>query len=124
MSSGLYRSRLGQRQRRSRLVASTVNLRVSSNLARGSGEYRVYHLVERLPGVNGDRPGCTQAVLQLRQFAAQVFASVPDAAPVVVLPRIYSRQHGGLVDLQQEHLSEAAGQLLLVVRSAADVQRR
>ena len=30
----------------------------------------------------------------------------------------------GLVDLQQEHLGEAAGQLLLVVRTAADVQRR
>ena len=34
------------------------------------GEYRVRHLVEGLPGVDGDRPGCAQAVLQFRQLAA------------------------------------------------------
>jgi len=53
-----------------------------------------------------------QAVLQFRQLAAQVLASVPDTAPVVVVPaRIQSCQHRGLVDLQQEHLGEAVGQL-------------
>jgi len=90
-----------------------------------AGEYRVRHLAGGLPGVDGDRPGCAQAVLQFRQLAAQVLAGVPDTAPVVVVPaRIQSGQHGGLVDLQQEHLSEAAGQLELIVRAAADVQHR
>ena len=36
----------------------------------GAGEYRVRHLVGGLPGVDGDRPGCAQAVLQFRQLAA------------------------------------------------------
>jgi len=75
------------------------------------GEYRVYHLVEGLPGVDGNRAGCAQAVLQFRQFAAQVLPSVADTAPVVILARIYSGQHRGLVDLQQEHPGEAVGQL-------------
>jgi hypothetical protein len=34
------------------------------------GEYCVHHLVGRLPGVDGDRPECAQAVLQYRQLAA------------------------------------------------------
>jgi hypothetical protein len=45
-------------------------------------------------------------------------------SPVIVLARIYSCQHDGLVDHQQEHVSEAIGQLELVGRTAADVQRR
>ena len=49
----------------------------------------------------------------------------PRYGPSRVVPaRIYACQHRGLVDLQQEHLSEAVGQLQLVLRSAADVQRR
>src|SRR5271166_3783769 len=47
-----------------------------------AGEYRVHHLVDGLPGIDGD------------------------------------------VNLQQEHLSETVGHLWLVVRTAADVQRR
>src|SRR5580658_3282000 len=89
------------------------------------GKDRVHYLVERLPGVDTDRAGCAQAALYGRQLVTWVFASVPDTAPVVVVPaRIQSRQHRGLVDLQQEHLSEPVGHLLLIVRTAADVQRR
>jgi hypothetical protein len=43
---------------------------------------------------------------------------------VVVPARIQPCQHGGLVDLQQQHLNEAIGQLELIGRTAADVQRR
>src|SRR5579875_1206130 len=68
-----------------------------------AGEYRVGHPAEGLPGVNGDGAGCAQAVLVSRQEAAQVLASVPDMAPVVVVP--------ALVQPCQEHLSEATGQL-------------
>ena len=76
------------------------------------GQYRVHHLVEGLPCVDGDRPGCSQAVLVSRQPAAQVLASVPDAAPFVVPAwRIQSCQHRGLVHLKQEYLGEAIGQL-------------
>src|SRR5580700_11736041 len=90
-----------------------------------AGEYRVDYLVGGLPGIDGDRAGRAQAVLQYRQLATQVLPRVPDVAPVVIVPaRIQSRQHSGLVDLQQEHLSEAVGHLWLVVRTAADVQRR
>ena len=75
------------------------------------GQYRVHHLVEGLPGVDGNRPGFAQAILQFRQLAAKVLASVADAAPVVVVPaRVQPCQHGGLVDLQQEYLSKAVGQ--------------
>ena len=51
-------------------------------------EYRVHHLVEGLPGVNGNRPECAQAVLISRQEAAYVLARVPGTAPLVVLARI------------------------------------
>ena len=45
--------------------------------------------------------------------------------PVVVVPtRIQPCQHRGLVDLQQEHPAEAVGQLQLIVRTTAYVQRR
>ena len=84
-----------------------IRLRASQR----AGEYRVHHLVEGLSGVDGNRPECAQAVLQFRQLAAQLLASVPDTAPVVVVPAcVQSCQHGGLVDLKQKHLSEAVGQ--------------
>ena len=92
---------------------------------RGVGEYRIHHLLEGLPGVDRDGSGCAQAVLQFRQPAACVLASVSGAAPGVVPAwRSQSCEHRGLVDFQQEHLSEAVGQLQFVVCPAAEVQRR
>ena len=89
---------------------------------RRAGEYRGCHLVERLGGVDGRRPGCAQPVLVSGQEAAYVLARVPGTAPLVVLARIQPYQHGGLIDLQQEHLGEAIGQLQLIVRAAAQIQ--
>src|SRR5581483_788004 len=89
-------------------------------MARFVAEYRVNHLVEGLPGVNGNRPECAPALLISRQAAAYVLARVPGTAPLVVLARIQPCQHGGLVDLQQGHLDEAVGQLQLIVRTAAE----
>jgi hypothetical protein len=43
---------------------------------------------------------------------------------MLMSPSINSGEPGGLVDLQQEHVSESVGQLQLVGRSAAYVQRR
>ena len=53
-------------------------------MARLVAEYRIHHLIEGLPGVNGNRPECAQAILISRQEAAYVLARVPGPAPLVV----------------------------------------
>ena len=76
------------------------------------------------PGDDGNRPGCTERPCysgSLRRWYSRVSPIRPHSfVPALVQPS----QHGGLVDLQQEHLSEAIGQLQLIVRTAADVERR
>ena len=108
------------RSMKPRFLGSGGTARLSARLAglardragQRAGQYRGSHLAEGQPGVDADRAGCAQPVLVSGQKAAQVLASVPDPAPVVVVAaRIQPRQHGGLIDLQQEHLGEAVGQL-------------
>ena len=73
----------------------------------------------------GIAPDARRRSCRTGRLAAQVLAGVPDMGLVVVnQARIQSCQHRGLVDLQQEHLAEAVGQFVLIVRTAADVQRR
>ena len=86
-------------------------------------EYLVHHVVQGAPGVDGNRPGRTHAVLISRQLAALVLASVSDTAEFLV-SACQSCQHRRLVNLQQEHLSEAIGQLQLSgSRDKADLRR-
>src|SRR6185437_13585491 len=69
-----------------------------------------------------DRAGCAQPALIAGPPAAQVFTTVPGAAPFVVTARrVESRQHGGLVDLKYKEMGEPVGELDLVGRAAADV---
>jgi hypothetical protein len=51
------------------LMIATLHLR-SRRATQRVSEYRVHYLVEGLPGVDGDRPGRAQAVLQFRKLAA------------------------------------------------------
>jgi hypothetical protein len=105
-------------------IAAVIDRSARGGVSQRAGEYRVRHLVERLPGVDRDHPECAQAGLISRQEPAQLLASIPDAAPVIVRARIYARQHRGLIDLQQEHVRETISQLKLVGRAAAHVQGR